>query len=82
MLLFLEYDFIVVYKLGGIHVFVDSLSRVLDITKPTSVFDQTTNATLFYAELEWLKDVKEFLRTWHIEGTLLIEYKQRLVRKT
>jgi hypothetical protein len=63
LLLFLEYDFIVVYKLGGIHVFVDSLSRVLDITKPTSVFDQTTNATLFYAELEWLKDVKEFLRT-------------------
>jgi hypothetical protein len=45
------------------------------------VLYQTTYAILFYVELEWLKDVKEFLRTWHIEGTLLIEYKQRLVRK-
>jgi hypothetical protein len=27
------------------------------------VFDQTTNASLFYIELEWLDDVKEFLRT-------------------
>jgi hypothetical protein len=37
---------------------------------------------LFYAELEWLKDVKEFWRTRHIEGTLSVEYKQRLVKKT
>jgi hypothetical protein len=45
------------------------------------VLDQTTNVSLFYAELEWLKDVKEFLRTWHIEGTLLVQYKQRLIKK-
>ncbi len=50
------------YKLGGTHVLVDSLSRLLDITKPISVLDQTTDASLFYAKLEWLKDVKEFLR--------------------
>ncbi len=50
------------YKLGGTHVLVDSLSRLLDITKPISVLDQTIDASLFYAKLEWLKDVKEFLR--------------------
>jgi hypothetical protein len=62
---FLEYDFTIVYKLGGTHVLVDSLSKLLDIIEPTNhVLDQTTNiATLFYAKLEWLKDVKEFLRT-------------------
>jgi hypothetical protein len=27
---------------------------------------------LFYIELEWLNDVKEFLKTWQIEGTLLV----------
>jgi hypothetical protein len=62
LILFLEYDFTIMYKLGGTHVLVDSLSRLLDITKPISVLDQTTDASLFYAKLEWLKDVKEFLR--------------------
>jgi len=50
------------YKLGGTHVFVDSLSRLPDITEPTRVFDQTIDVSLFYVELEWLNDVKEFLR--------------------
>jgi len=45
------------------------LSRLPNITKPTCVLDQTTNASLFYLELEWLNDVKEFLKTSQIEGT-------------
>jgi len=44
-----EYYFTIVYKLGGTHVLVDSLSRLLYIIEPTSVLDQTTDATLFYA---------------------------------
>jgi hypothetical protein len=36
--------------------------KLLDITKPTCVPDQTTNANLFYTKLEWLKDPKEFLK--------------------
>jgi hypothetical protein len=36
------------------------------------VLDQTTYASLFYIELEWLKDVEEFLRTWQIEGMLSV----------
>ncbi len=39
LVLFLEYDFIVMYKLNKIHVVVDALSRLLDITKPIGVPD-------------------------------------------
>jgi hypothetical protein len=62
LLLFLEYDFIVVYKLSRSHVVTDALLRLLDSTKLTSVFNQTTNASLFYTRPEWLDDVKEFLK--------------------
>jgi hypothetical protein len=62
LLLFLEYDFIIMYKPRRTNVVEDALSRLLDITKPTCVPDQTTNASLFYTKLEWLKDVKEFLK--------------------
>ncbi len=50
LLLFLEYDFIVVYKPGIIHVVTNALSRLLDIIEPTCVLDQTTDASLFYIE--------------------------------
>jgi hypothetical protein len=59
LLLFIKYDFIVVYKPGRIHVVEDTFSRLLDITKPTSVPNPTIDANLFYTKLEWLKDVKE-----------------------
>jgi hypothetical protein len=58
LLLFLEYDFTVVYKPSRTHAIIDSLSRLPNITKPTCVSNQTTYASLFYTELEWLNDVK------------------------
>jgi hypothetical protein len=30
--------------------------------KPIGVLGQTTNASMFYIEHEWLNDVKEFLK--------------------
>jgi hypothetical protein len=51
LLLFFKYDFTVMYKLGITHVVADALSRLLDITQPTSVFNQTTYASLFYTSL-------------------------------
>ncbi len=48
LLLFLEYDFTIVYKLSEIHVVIDALSRLSDITKPIGVCDQTIDASLFY----------------------------------
>jgi hypothetical protein len=46
-LLFLKYDFIVMYKPSKTHVITDALSRLPDITKPIGVFDQTIDASLF-----------------------------------
>jgi hypothetical protein len=63
LLLFLDYDFIVVYKLEKIHVVVDVFSRLLDVTKPTYVLIQIIDASLFYTEPKWLNFVKEFFRT-------------------
>ncbi len=71
----------VVYKLGRTHVITNALSILPNITKPTSVHDYTTNASLFYIKPKWLKDVKDFLKTRQIEGMLSIQQKQRLVKR-
>jgi hypothetical protein len=81
LLLFLKYDFTIVYKPSKSHVDVNALLSLLDITKPISVPNQTTNASLFYKKLKWLKDVKKFVRIRHIEGTLSIQQKQRLAKR-
>jgi hypothetical protein len=47
-----------VYKRGKTHVAANALLKLPNITKPIGVPDQTTNASLFYTELEWLNDVK------------------------
>jgi hypothetical protein len=39
LILFLKYDFTIVYKPSRIHVVADALSRLLDITKPIGVLD-------------------------------------------
>jgi len=61
-----------VYKPSKIHVVANALSRLPDIIKPTCVFDQTTNASLFYTRLEWLNDGKDFLKIGQLEGTLSV----------
>jgi hypothetical protein len=62
-----------VYKLNIIHVVADALSRLLNTTKPTRMFNQTTYASLFYTKPKWLNDVKEFLRIRQIERTLYVQ---------
>jgi len=49
--------------------------------KPIGVFDQTIDASLFYIRPEWLNDVKEFMKTRQLEGTLSMHQKQRLVKR-
>jgi len=73
LLLFLEYDLIIVYKPNKTHVITDALSKLPDITKLIGVHDQTTCVNLFYIELEWPNDVKTFLKTCQIESTLFIQ---------
>jgi len=81
LLLFLKYDFTIVYKPRKTHVVVNALLILLNIIKPIGVLDQTTNASLFYRKFKWLKDVTIFLRIRHIEGTLSIQQKQRLAKR-
>jgi len=47
LLLFLEYDFTVVYKLNKTHVVIDALSKLPNIIEPTCVPDQTIDASFF-----------------------------------
>ncbi len=60
------------YKPSKTHVVLDAFSRLPNITKPTSVPDQTIYASLFYTKPKWLNDLREFLRTCKIEGTLYV----------
>jgi hypothetical protein len=72
LLFFLEYDFIIIYKLGITHLVVEALSTFLDSIKSIGVLDQTTNASLFYVGPKWLNDVKEFLKNAQLKGTSLM----------
>jgi len=47
LLLFLEYEFKIAYKLGRSHLIAYALSRFPNQAKPVGVIDQTTNAHLF-----------------------------------
>jgi hypothetical protein len=60
------------YKPSKIHVVIDALLRLLEITKPIGVPDQTIDASLFYTKPKWLNDVKEVFRIGQIEGTLYV----------
>jgi hypothetical protein len=48
--------------------------------KPTGVPNQTIDASLFCIDPKCLNDVKDFMRVGHIEGTLFIQQKHRLIR--
>ncbi len=61
LLLFLEYEFTIIYKPSCTHVVADSLFKLLDTIESTRVPDQTTNATLFMLQLVWLEEVKNYL---------------------
>ncbi len=60
------------YKLSRIHVVIDTLSFLPNIT---SVPNQTTDTSFFYIEPKWLNDVKENLKLRQIEGTLSVQQK-------
>ncbi len=80
--MFLEYDFIAVYKPSKTHVVTNALSRLLDSTKLTVVPNQTIKKSKFaYIGPEWLNDAKDFFKIGQIEGTLLVQQKQRSIKR-
>jgi hypothetical protein len=50
LLLFLEYEFTIIYKLNRTHVVINVLSRFRDSSKPFCVLDQIVDASLFFVE--------------------------------
>jgi hypothetical protein len=61
LLLFLKYEFIVVYKPGRTHVIADVLSRLPNNSEPLGVPNQTMDATLYSIEPMWMQEVKTYL---------------------
>ncbi len=62
MLLFLEYEFIIVNKPGRTHVVVDVLSRLLDSSEPLGIPNQIVYTSLLSIEPMWMQEVKNYLK--------------------
>jgi hypothetical protein len=54
LLLFLEYDFKIIYKLSKSHLMANALSRLPNQTKLVGALDQIIDVHLFTSHLEWL----------------------------
>jgi hypothetical protein len=50
LLLFLEYEFTIIYKLNKTHVFADVLSRLPNSSKPLGVPNQTIDTSLLFVK--------------------------------
>jgi len=70
LLLFLEYQFIVVYKLHRTHVVVNVSSRLLNSSKPLGVPNQTMDASLFFVKPIWMQEIKTYFETSQMLETL------------
>jgi hypothetical protein len=81
LLLFLEYEFIIIYKLGKTHVVANVLHRLLNNSEPLGVPYQTMDASLFFIEPIWMQEVKTYLEIGHMLDTLILIQKQKLAKK-
>ncbi len=80
LLLFLEYEFTIIYKLGRTHVGTDVLSRLLDSSKPLGVPNKIVDASLFFIELIWMQEVKTYLEIGQMLETINLAQKQKLAK--
>jgi hypothetical protein len=63
MFLFLEYDFLIIYKLGRSHFVADALFQMLDLIEQNGVLNQKMDATLFFLQSVWLQEISKYLIT-------------------
>jgi hypothetical protein len=63
MFLFLEYDFLIIYKLGRFHFVADALFQMLDLIEQNGVSNQKMDATLFLLQSVWLQEISKYLIT-------------------
>jgi hypothetical protein len=81
LLLFLEYEFTVVYKPNRTHVIADVLSILLNNLEPFDIQGQTMDTLLFFVKPIWMQEVKTYLGTGKMPKTLNLIHKQKLARK-
>ncbi len=80
-LLFFEYEFTIVYKLGTTHVIANVLSKFLNSLELLGVPYQTVDASLFFVEPTWMQEVKIYLKIGQMPKFLNLAQKQKLARK-
>ena len=78
LLLFLEFDFKVIYKPGKTHGVADALSRNEGAEPATGILDQTTDAQLFSMQPDWIHPIIEYLQTGTFPPSMTKEARKRL----
>ena len=63
LLLFLEFDFKVIYKPHKTHGVADALSRIEGAEPATGIPDQTTDTQLFSMQSDWIHPIIDYLQT-------------------
>jgi len=74
-LLFLEYEFIVIYKPSRTHVVANVLSRLPNSSRPLGVPNHTLDASLLFVELIWMQEMKSYLEIGQMLETLNLVHK-------
>ena len=78
LILFLEFDFKVIYKPGKTHGVADALSRNKGAEPATEIPDQTTDAQLFSIQPDWIHPIIEYLQTGTFPPSMTKEAHKRL----
>ena len=78
LLLFLEFDFKVIYKPGKIHGVVDALSRIEGAEPATGIPDQIIDAQLFSMQPDWIHSIIDYLQTGTFPPSMTKEARKRL----
>ena len=78
LLLFLEFDFKVIYKPSKIHGVADALSCNEGAEPATGILDQTTNAQLFSMQPNWIHPIIDYLQTGTFPPSMTKEARKRL----
>ena len=78
LLLFLEFDFKVIYKPGKTHGVADALSRNEGAEPATGIPDQTTDAHLFSIQTDWIQPIIDYLQTGTFSPSMTKEARKRL----
>ena len=78
LLLFLEFDFKVIYKPSKTHGVADALSRNEGAEPATGIPDQTTDALLFSMQPDWIHPIIDYLQTGTFPPSMTKEACKRL----